>query len=55
MTDNSLYAKLGRQSLDYVRTNHDKDLIVPKYEKALISVLADPGSPGPFSTGDDKA
>lgn len=54
MNDDSLNARLGRQSLEYVRANHDKDVIVPRYEQALISVLADPGSPGPFTTANGR-
>lgn len=35
MTDIQLYEMYSKQSLDYVKKNHDKDIIIPQYEEAL--------------------
>lgn len=39
MTDSELYAQASNRCLDYVRTYHDKDKIIPQYEQALISLI----------------
>ena len=35
MADTELYETYSRQSLNYVKNNHDKDIIIPQYEEAL--------------------
>jgi len=39
MTDETLYNQTSAASLNYVRTYHDKDIIIPQYEKELQDVL----------------
>ena len=39
MMDTDLYDRLSRQAMAYVRAYHDKDLIIPQYESALLAVL----------------
>jgi glycosyltransferase involved in cell wall biosynthesis len=39
MADEHLYAELSRNSLEYVCTYHDKNLVAQKYEEALDAVL----------------
>ena len=38
MTDTQLYEKYSRQSLDYLKKHHDKDIIIPKYEEVLLEL-----------------
>jgi glycosyltransferase involved in cell wall biosynthesis len=39
MTDSAQYAEASACCLDYVRTYHDKDKIIPQYEKALAALI----------------
>lgn len=39
LADDSLYARFSQKSLAYLRNFHDKDMIIPMYEKVLDSVL----------------
>lgn len=39
MTDESLYTRFSRQALTYVSTYHDKNAVIPRYERALSSIL----------------
>jgi len=41
MTDDALYAQMSVAALHYVRAYHDKDIIIPQYEKAFQEVLTD--------------
>lgn len=38
--DDDLYAKMSAGALNYVRTYHDKDMVIAQYEKAFREVLA---------------
>lgn len=39
MGDSALYARLSSNILDYVRKNHDKEKIIPEYERIFCSIL----------------
>lgn len=39
MNDRALRDQMGQRALHYVRAHHDKDVIIPKYEQVLNSVL----------------
>jgi glycosyltransferase involved in cell wall biosynthesis len=39
MNDHALRAQMGKRALQYVRIYHDKDIIIPKYEQVLHSVI----------------
>lgn len=39
MNDRALRDQIGQRALDYVRAHHDKDVIIPRYEQVLSSVL----------------
>ena len=41
MRGDTMYAELSQNSLQYVRTYHNKDEIVQKYEQALEAVLSE--------------
>lgn len=38
MTDIQLHEKHSMQSLDYIKTHHDKDMIIPKYEEVFLEL-----------------
>jgi glycosyltransferase involved in cell wall biosynthesis len=38
MTDDQLHELYCKQSLEYVKKNHDKDIIIPQYEKVLHEI-----------------
>jgi glycosyltransferase involved in cell wall biosynthesis len=39
ITDSDLYTKISAGALNYVRTYHDKDIVIAQYEKAFREVL----------------
>ena len=39
LTDDALYTKMSTAALHYVHTYHDKDIIIPQYEKAFQHLL----------------
>jgi len=45
MTDTERYAAASTCCVNYVRTYHDKDKIIPQYEHALASLLGDVKEP----------
>ena len=38
MANSQLHESYSKQSLDYVKKNHDKDIIIPQYEKVLLEL-----------------
>ena len=38
MADTQLHETYSKQSLDYVKKNHDKDIVIPQYEKVLLEL-----------------
>ena len=39
MTESDLYHRASKKCLQYVKTYHDKEIIVSQYEEALISLI----------------